>query len=80
MIEFKETKIKLSTINDVKDFCNLASKNRGNVILMSDRFSVDGKSIMGIMSLDLSKPVSLTVDYPISDEFADGVKKYVSAE
>ena len=80
MTEFKETKIKLSTINDVKDFCNLASKNQGSVLLTSDRFSVDGKSIMGIMSLDLSKPVALTVDYPISDEFANSVKKYVSEE
>ena len=80
MTEFKGTKIKLSTINDVKDFCNLASKNQGNVILTSDRFSVDGKSIMGVMCLDLSKPVSLTVDYPISDEFANSVKKYVAEE
>ena len=46
----------LSSINDVKDFVNIVSKYDFDVDLTSGRYVVDAKSIMGIFSLDLSKP------------------------
>lgn len=69
--------IKLNTINDVKEFCNLASKNQGDVLLTSGRFIINGKSFQGITSLDLSKPVKVEVDSPINTEFAEGIKKFI---
>ena len=51
----------LSSINDVKDFVNIVSKYDFDVDLTSGRYIVDAKSIMGIFSLDLSKPIALNI-------------------
>lgn len=51
--------IKLDTINDVKEFVNIISLYDYDVDLVSGRYSIDAKSIMGIFSLDLSRPVEL---------------------
>ena len=54
MIEFD---MNLSSINDVKDFVNTVSRYDFDVDLISGRYIVDAKSIMGIFSLDLTKPL-----------------------
>ena len=51
--------IKLVSINDVKDFVNLTLKFGYDLDLVSGRYHIDAKSIMGILSLDLSKPITL---------------------
>lgn len=51
--------IKLSTIKDVQDFVRILSAYAGEADLSSGRYVVDAKSIMGIFSLDLQKPISL---------------------
>lgn len=51
----------LSSINDVKDFVNIVSKYDFDVDLTSGRYVVDAKSIMGIFSLDLSRPIKVEV-------------------
>ena len=51
--------IMLNTINDVKVFVNTVSKYDFDVDLISGRYAIDAKSIMGIFSLDLSKPIRL---------------------
>lgn len=48
-------KVKLNSISDVKSFVNDANRCSGNVLVKSDRYAVDGKSIMGVFSLDVSK-------------------------
>jgi len=53
-------KIRLSTIADVRDFVNIVAKSDIDVDLQSGRYIVDGKSIMGIFSLDLLSPITLT--------------------
>ncbi|MBC8610998.1 HPr family phosphocarrier protein [Massiliimalia timonensis] len=55
----KTATILLSTINDVKSFVNIVSKYDFDVDLTSGRYAIDAKSIMGIFSLDLSKPIKL---------------------
>ena len=57
----KTFNLMLSSINDVKDFVNLVSKYDYDVDLTSGRYVVDAKSIMGIFSLDLSKPIDLAI-------------------
>lgn len=52
--------IRLSTIADVRDFVNIVSKSDVDIDLKSGRYVVDGKSIMGIFSLDLLSPIELT--------------------
>lgn len=50
-----ELKVKIATIDDVKKFVTTVSKYDFDVDLISGRYAVDAKSIMGIFSIDLSK-------------------------
>ncbi|HAB00887.1 MAG TPA: serine kinase [Ruminococcaceae bacterium] len=68
----KELTIKFDTINDVKAFVNSVSKYDFEVDLVSGRYAVDAKSIMGIFSLDLSKEIQMKV---YSDDCADFLKE-----
>lgn len=54
-------KISLNTINDVKLFVNIVNKYDFDVDLISGRHIIDAKSIMGIFSIDLSKPIEINV-------------------
>ena len=71
----------LSSINDVKDFVNTVSKYDFDVDLTSGRYVVDAKSIMGIFSLDLSKPINLNIH---ADEnmnaILEAIKPYIIVE
>ncbi len=60
--------VKLSTIENVKDFVNIVSKYDYEIDLKSGRYVVDAKSIMGIFSLDLMNKIEVTVH---SDECDD---------
>ena len=51
--------IMLDSINSVKSFVNIVSKYDFDIDLTSGRYVVDAKSIMGIFSLDLSKPIKV---------------------
>jgi phosphotransferase system HPr-like phosphotransfer protein len=53
--------VTLNTINDVKSFVNTANKFNGDVLIRNGHYIVDGKSLLGIFSLDLSK--GLTVEF-----------------
>ena len=57
----KTANIRLSTIEDVRRFVNAAKKCDAEIDLESGRYIVDAKSIMGIFSLDLSKPIDLEI-------------------
>ena len=67
----------LSSINDVKDFVNVVSKYDFDVDLTSGRYVVDAKSIMGIFSLDLSKPIKVEVHSDDCDEFMDELSRFI---
>ena len=73
----KTTNIKLSTIADVRDFVNAVAAFDGEVDLSSGRYVVDGKSIMGIFSLDLLSPIKLTVHSDNADELMAKVQKFI---
>ena len=52
-------KISLNSIDKVKSFVNDLTKFDSDFDLVSGRYVIDAKSIMGIFSLDLSKPIDL---------------------
>lgn len=60
--------IQLKSIAEVKNFCNLASELYGDVDVKSEKYIVNGKSIMGLFSLDLTKPLEVTVHEVIPSE------------
>lgn len=70
-------KISLAAINDVKEFVNMVMKYDFDVDLVSGRYAVDAKSIMGIFSLDLSKPIELKAHTDEPGNFASEIEKYV---
>lgn len=57
----KTLKISLNSIDKVKAFVNEISKFDCDFDLVSGRYVIDAKSIMGIFSLDLQNPLTLTV-------------------
>ena len=57
----KSLKVSLSMAESVKNFVNVVSKYPYDVDLRSGRFVIDAKSLLGIFSLDLSKPIVLEI-------------------
>lgn len=57
----KTVQISLNSINKVKSFVNDITKFDCDFDLVSGRYVIDAKSIMGIFSLDLSKPIELNI-------------------
>ena len=57
----KTIQISLNSIDKVKSFVNDITKFENDFDLVSGRYVIDAKSIMGIFSLDLSKPIDLNV-------------------
>jgi phosphocarrier protein HPr len=53
--------IKLDTFDKIRKFVDLTGQLEYDLDLISGRYVVDGKSIMGIFSLDLSKPIEVNV-------------------
>ncbi len=56
----KSVYLKLATIDDVYTLVNVLVAYAGDVDLESGRYKVDGKSLLGIFSLDLRRPVKAT--------------------
>jgi hypothetical protein len=67
----------LDKIADIKDFVNLTSKCSDDVTIGSGRFTVDAKSIMGLFSLDLTKPLKVEFYGDIPYEVKEGMKKFM---
>ncbi|MCI6843085.1 MAG: HPr family phosphocarrier protein [Eubacteriales bacterium] len=73
----KTVDIKLSSIEDVRKFVDIVSKYDIDIDLSSGRYIVDAKSIMGIFSLDLLKPIKLTAHSDNTDELFAEIKPYM---
>lgn len=73
----KSFNITLKSINDVKDFVNSVNKYDFDVDLTSGRYVVDAKSIMGIFSLDLSRPIKVEVHADDCGAFCEEIKNFM---
>ena len=77
----KKVNVLLSTIVDVRDFVNAVVAFRGDVDLASGRYVVDGKSNMGIFSLDLLHPIEMTIHGEAgADELLARIERFIVAE
>lgn len=73
-----ERKIRLSQMKEVKEFVSVAGKCDFDIDVYYNRITIDAKSIMGVLSLDLSQV--LTVKYGGKDaQFEDVLSKYAAA-
>ena len=74
----KTIKISLNSIDKVKSFVNDITKFDSDFDLVSGRYVIDAKSIMGIFSLDLSRPIDLNIHAEENvDEVLETLKPYM---
>ncbi|HIR12649.1 MAG TPA: HPr family phosphocarrier protein [Candidatus Choladousia intestinavium] len=74
----KTVQISLNSIDKVKSFVNEITKFNNDFDLVSGRYVIDAKSIMGIFSLDLSKPIKLNIHAEDNiDEIMEVLKSYM---
>ena len=75
----KTVDISLNSIDKVKNFVNLINRFDYDFDLVSGRYVIDAKSIMGIFSLDLSKPIALNIyaDEKDIDEILNELASYL---
>lgn len=76
----KTVQISLNSIDKVKSFVNDITKFDYDFDLVSGRYVIDAKSIMGIFSLDLSKPIDLNIHTESEtsvDEILDVLSPYI---
>lgn len=74
----KSLEINLKMAENVKDFVSIVNKYEYEIDLRSGRFIVDAKSILGIFSLDLSKPVVVEVHSNNCDDLLKELKPYIA--
>ena len=74
----KTVQISLNSIDKVKSFVNAITQYEHDFDLISGRYVIDAKSIMGIFSLDLSKPIDLAIHAENNmDEIMETLKPYL---
>ena len=74
----KTVQISLNSIDKVKSFVNSITQFDFDLDLISGRYVIDAKSIMGIFSLDLSKPIELAIHSEANiDEIMEVIKPYL---
>ena len=59
--------ILIDNVIDLKKFNNIAMTFPCEIDVISGRYTVDGRSLMGLLSLDLSKPVQIKLDNKYED-------------
>lgn len=72
-------KIRLNSIDKVKSFVNQMSTLDADIDLISGRYIIDAKSIMGVFSLDLTHDIEIKIDTESKEElekFKNIIKAY----
>ncbi len=72
-------RIRMNTIEDVKHFVTEANAQISDIDVVSGRYLVDAKSLLGLFSLDLTKPVDVVVHGTPGDrkKFAEAIESLV---
>ena len=71
-------RISLNSIDKVKSFVNDITRFNSDFDLVSGRYVIDAKSIMGIFSLDLSKPISMEIYADSCDDLMEDIKPFMA--
>ena len=76
----KSVMIRLSLVENVNNFVNIVTRYPFEMDLRAGRHVVDAKSILGIFSLDLSKPITLEVYSDSCEELLEEIKPFLAEE
>lgn len=74
----KSVKVYFPTIESVKDFVNAVSRYPYEVDLHNGRYVVDAKSLLGIYSLDLAKPIVCEIYNDKCDDLIKDINQFVA--
>lgn len=69
--------IKLNSITDVKEFVNITFKAENDVDLICGKYHIDGKSIMGIFSLELDRPIEMKMSDADMEKLKSQFEKFM---
>lgn len=71
--------VSLDSIDKVKEFVNVITAFPAEFDLVAGRYVIDAKSIMGIFSLDISKPIQLNIYANDGiDDILEAIKPYIA--
>ena len=73
----KSAMIRLSLVENVNNFVNIVTRYPYEMDLRAGRHVVDAKSILGIFSLDLSKPITLEIYSDDCDDLLEEVSPFL---
>ena len=76
----KTVLVSLPSVEKVKEFNTKILPLEGDFDLGTGRYIVDARSIMGIFSLDLSKPISLTINSDNEEEVVEAIREFIAIE
>ena len=76
----KSVMIKLSLVENVNNFVNIVTRYPFEMDLRAGRHVVDAKSILGIFSLDLSKPITLEIYSDECEALLEDIKPFLAEE
>lgn len=72
----KKMFVLIDKVNDVKSFNEIVSKIPCNVYAQRNEYVVSAKSLMGLFSLDLSKPICVISDEEIPENIYNELKQF----
>lgn len=72
------TMLSLPNVEAVKKFVSIANSFDFRIHLLSDKYKIDAKSIIGIFSLDLSKPIELQAETEYNKNFLTAIEPFLS--
>ncbi len=73
----KSVTLKLSQAEEIKEFVNTVNRYAYEMDLRAGRHVVDAKSILGIFSLDLSKPISLEIYSDDCGDLMEDIRRFM---
>jgi len=76
----KSVNIKLSLVENVNKFVNIVSRYPFDMDLRAGRHVVDAKSILGIFSLDLSRPITLEIYSDDCEKLIEEITPFLEKE
>ena len=75
-----DTLIKLNSIKELYSFVDILNNHSGTFEIVANDYVVDAKSLMGMLSLNLSKSLTLSIDSDETDDILDQLKPFILHE
>lgn len=75
-----DTLIKLNSIKELYSFVDILNNHSGTFEIVVNDYVVDAKSLMSMLSLNLSKSLTLSIDSDETDDILDQLKPFILHE